>query len=385
MDMFVDVSFEHLCKHGEELCGDKVEVAHTDNSLIMVMADGLGSGVKANILSTLTTRIIATMLKGGASIEDAVQTMSATLPICKVRGIAYSTFTILQVFKDGWTNLIEYDNPPIFLLKNGKCVQYATEERLINGKLLRESRFKLDMDDMIIVVSDGAVHAGIGQTLNLGWRWNDIASYIEKNSNRWHSAQKMAKLLINTCNSLYLSMPGDDTTVAVLHMKKAMPVTLLSGPPLNPSDDEAIVRKFMERPGKKVVCGGTTAQITARVLGKEVKTYPVYYQPNVPPMGYIDGIDIVTEGILTLAQTAEYLEKYLKNEITRIRDQNAAAQLARFLIEECTDLYIMAGMAVNPAHQNPDLPFDLNIKHRIIQRLADALAGLGKTVKIERF
>ena len=111
MKLFVDAAWDSLHHYGEELCGDKVEIVRTEEYFLMVLADGLGSGVKANILATLTSKIIATMLSDGATLDEAVETMASTLPVCSERGIAYSTFTIIKVERNGNIYLAEFDNP----------------------------------------------------------------------------------------------------------------------------------------------------------------------------------------------------------------------------------------------------------------------------------
>ncbi len=103
-DFYMESGNVSLFKKGEELCGDMVEKIYHDDAYTLVLADGLGSGVKANVLSTLTSKIIGTMMADGQPIEDCVATIVETLPVCSVRQVAYSTFTILQVRRNGNTS-----------------------------------------------------------------------------------------------------------------------------------------------------------------------------------------------------------------------------------------------------------------------------------------
>ena len=173
----IDVSWKCLNKHSEELCGDKVEVLYTDDSVVMILADGMGSGVKANILATLTSRILKTMFKEGASIDLAVETIVKTLPICSERQVAYSTFSILQVSYQGDAYLLEFDNPSCIFIRDKKIQNYPFEERIMEGKKIREYRFKVQIGDSFVLMSDGVVWAGTGEIMNYNWTWDEMAEY----------------------------------------------------------------------------------------------------------------------------------------------------------------------------------------------------------------
>ena len=179
MKMSLDIAWKSLNKAKEELCGDTVEIIKTEDSDILVLSDGMGSGVKANILSTLTTKIMGTMLKNGATIEECVTTVARTLPVCQKRQVAYSTFSILQIYKNGEACLLEYDNPGGILIRDGhqKNVPFAVKE--IEGKIIREYHFNVCYGDYYIMMSDGVVHAGVGTRSGFGWPRSEVARYIE--------------------------------------------------------------------------------------------------------------------------------------------------------------------------------------------------------------
>ncbi|MBM7582802.1 hypothetical protein JOD02_001671 [Caldicoprobacter guelmensis] len=333
MSFFIDVAYESLNKYGEELCGDKVEVVRGDDCVVVVMADGLGSGVKANILATLTTKIIGTMLERGADIDQAVETIAHTLPVCSVRNLAYSTFSILQVFRNGEARLFEFDNPPVFFLREGNIISVPYACRTINGRTIKESCFKVQLGDTFVMVSDGVIHAGVGATLNFGWKWDNVAEYLERNVKKESTAKAIATLLITVCDSLYMGKPGDDTTVVAVSIQPVKEVSLFAGPPISRSDDEKAVEEFMKGGGVKVVCGGTTAQIISRVLGREIKTSLEYHDPSVPPTAKMEGIDLVTEGVLTLSKAIELIRRYSSDNVRYkdlkfLKGQDGAARLA---------------------------------------------------------
>ncbi len=390
MQLFIETSFESLNKYNEELCGDKLEIMRNEDSVIVVLADGLGSGVKANILATLTSKIIGTMLVNGASIEEAVETIASTLPECKERGIAYSTFSILQIYNSGEAYLIEFDNPAIVYIREGQFLEIEKVSRNIHGKKIYESRFNVQPDDIFIMLSDGVIHAGIGKTLNLGWQWENVKEYMCKAYKTDITAKNMAKILLTTCKNLYMEKPGDDTTVATIKVREPMPVNIMVGPPIDEKQDSEIVKKFIATRGKKVVCGGTTSQIVCRELDKEMKIEFNYINPSVPPTALIEGIDLTIEGVLTLGKSLEYIKKYCSDDndmqdIHRLNQMDGASRLSKILLEQATNVQFFVGRAMNPAHQNPDFPYDLSIKLKLVEDIAQSLETIGKKVKVEYF
>ncbi|WP_461206592.1 SpoIIE family protein phosphatase [Clostridium sp. DL1XJH146] len=387
MSYFIDFAYESLNKFGEELCGDHIEVNRTKDGMIIVLADGLGSGVKANILATLTSKIAGTMLKEGASIQETVDTIAHTLPICSVRKVAYSTFTIIEIFNSGKVNAIEYDNPPFLFFRNNKLIEVPKEMMVLDNKKIYKSTFYMKDGDYITVVSDGAIHAGVGKLLNLGWQWENIAEFLGKLDSNTKTAFGISKDLLQTCNDLYANKPGDDTTVMTIKLTEPEYVEMIAGPPKNPDDDEFIFKKFMRCKGSKIICGGTTANIAARVLDKRLEVNEDTLGMNVPPTAYIEGFDLVTEGVLTLTSTVEIIKGYLVNCYEepykyKFDSIDGATRLAEILLNRCTHLHLWVGKAVNPAHQNPDFPLDLNIKLKIINELSEILKQLGKNVEI---
>lgn len=390
MSIFADVDYASLNKYNEELCGDKVEVIRKDDSVIVVLADGLGSGVKANTLATLTSRIISKMLSMGIAINEAVETVMNTLPVCEVRGIPYSTFSILQIFESGECYLIEFNNPEALRLKWGKFASLPKTIREINGKFVKESRFTVSPNDIIVLVSDGAVHAGVGTTLNMGWQWENVKNYLENIYRKNISSKTVTNLLLSACDGLYGNKPGDDTTVVCVKIKNCLQVNVLLGPPADKALDSFVVNRFMSEKGKKVVCGGTTATIVARETGKSIGTNFNYFDGSIPPAAYIEGIDLTLEGVHTISKTLDYIKKYLtsKNTIDDFIDLNGkdgAAKLAKLFIEESTKVHFIVGRAVNPAHQNSDFPYDLQMKLKLVEEMEKYLKMLGKKVEVEYY
>ena len=385
-----DTGYVSLNKKGEQLCGDRVEIiARNDNSLTLVLADGLGSGVKANILSTLTSKILSTMIENGMPIEECVDTIVKTLPVCSVRKVAYSTFTIIHVEENTTATLIQFDNPNVILLRGGKHWDYPTTSRVIEGKTILESKFPLQLNDMMIAMSDGAIWAGVGQSMNFGWQRDNVVEFAERMYEDTLSAKMMAALIVDECNRLYAGEPGDDTTVAAVRVRERKPVNLMIGPPADPADVGKMMALFFAKEGKKIVCGGTTSKLAANYLHEDVVT-SLYYgtDPDIPPTATIKGVDLVTEGVITLSRVVEYANVFLNNsDLANLwsLQTDGASRIAQYLFEYATDISFFVGRAINPAHQNPDLPITFGIKIQLVKQLSEALEKMGKRVSVSYF
>lgn len=389
-NVYVDATYKSLNKYKEELCGDNVEILKSDDKYIVVLSDGLGSGVKANILSTLTAKIISTMLYEGSNIEDTVDTIVHTLPICNVRKVAYSTFIILQIDYNGNAYLVEFDSPGCIFVRDGKRIDINYSYREIAGKAIKEARFKVKADDVLTLMSDGVIFAGIGNLMNLGWGWENVCKFLTNKIHKGISSARLTNILSDNCNQLYMNKPGDDTTVATVRIVPQKIVSLYSGPPVDPNNDERLVTEFMMPEGKKIVCGGSSATIVSRVLKEPLTPSLEYIDPEIPPTAVIPSIDLVTEGVITLKKAVDIIRGYVENPtdkaiIEKMDKKNGAAIIAKMLIEDCTHFYMFIGQKINPAHQNLDLPVDLSIKMIIMDELYSLMEKAGKVVKRKYF
>lgn len=390
MRLFTETGHISLNHVGEQLCGDRVEVIREDDrTLTMVLADGLGSGVKANILSTLTSKILCTMIAGGMPIEDCVETIAKTLPVCSVRQVAYSTFTILRITDAAHAELIQFDNPNVILLRGGKSAEYPIKSREISGKTVLESRVELKPHDVLVAMSDGAIFAGDRQTMNYGWQRDDIIAYLERLYDESFSAKMLAALVADECNQLYAGAPADDTTLAAVRIREASAVNLMMGPPADPRDAGRMMETFFAQEGAKVVCGGTTSQLAAEYLHEAVTTVQDRTaDPAIPPIGRLKGVDLVTEGVVTMRRAVEYAKAFAENtDLMNLWNvqTDGASLIAQRLLEQATEARFFIGKAVNPAHQEPGLPIGFGVKIRLIQELAGYLEQLGKRVSIQYF
>lgn len=388
-DLCADIGCKSINHYGEQLCGDHVDiVGQSEGSTVIVLADGLGSGVKASILSTLTSKIISTMMAEGLTLNDCVETIAQTLPICSVRGVAYSTFTIMHIVDNREIELIQYDNPLTIVIRGGQNYDYPKTEMTIGGKKIYQSVIKLEEDDVFIAMSDGCPHAGIGTAYNFGWKREDIIGYMEAVCAGGYAAKTLSTMLIDEVNRLYDERPGDDATACVVKIRRRVPMNLLFGPPRDRDDCNRMMSLFFSKEGKHIVCGGTTSSIAAKYLGKPVKASLSFVRSDVPPTAEIEGVDLVTEGVITINKVVEYAHDALGDNTLYEKwsyGQDGASLICRMLFEEATDINFFVGRAVNPAHQNPDLPINFNIKMNLVEDLSACLKKMGKRIKVSYF
>ena len=381
MRLYYEWGMRQLLKHNEELCGDSIVVSRHADSVTLALSDGLGSGVKANILATLTTRIAMGMLENDLPLGEVVQTLTETLPVDRVRKLAYSTFAIAQFFKQGPARIVEFDSPAAVFLRRRKVQPVLYEERVLEEKRIQEAVLELENGDWVIFVSDGVLNAGIGGVYPLGWGWEQAARFMEEQAHQDLTADDLADKIAETVNELYVGAPGDDVSIVVIKVRHKLVATVFTGPPADKSLDEEVISRFVKRSGRLAVCGGTTAKIVARHIGQPLEVDLKTITDDVPPMGQLEGIDLVCEGILTMTRASELLRSGVKKRDVRFRTDGAANVIR--LVLSVDHVHFIIGQAVNPAHQNPDLPHQLGIRHMVVQEIGEELKERGKEVTYE--
>ena len=384
-----EIGWKSINHAGEQLCGDHVDIVEQgEDSSVIVLADGLGSGVKASILSTLTSKIISTMMAEGLPLEECVSTIAATLPICSVRGVAYSTFTIIHLINNETAEIIQYDNPKVILIRDYALCDYQKDELNIGGKKIYKSAVQLREGDVFVAMSDGCPHAGMGTAYNFGWKWEDIADFMATVVPAGYTAKTLSAMLVDECDKLYGFAPGDDATACVVKVRKRQPMNILFGPPRFRDDCDRMMSLFFSKEGKHIVCGGTTSSLVAKYLNKPIKASLQYIESDVPPIAEIEGVDLVTEGVITINKVLEYAKDSLRENKYYEKwsyGHDGASLIARLLFEEATDINFYVGRAINPAHQNPNLPINFSIKMNLVEDLSKCLSQMGKKVKISYF
>lgn len=368
-DMFIDVDYGQLSKNGEIVCGDVFQSRKikNENRLIAVLSDGLGSGIKANILANLTASMALKFTINEQPIEQSAESIKETLPIDTKRKIAFATFTIVDTEFDGYTRIIEYGNPQFMVFRSGAYLDVETSKTYV--KDLTISEFKAEIEDRIILFSDGVSQSGIGcKNMPFGWNTNAMKDFIHRIivGQPDISAKELQKQIITKASLNDQFKPKDDITCAVLYFRTPRRLLLCSGPPYDKKKDGQMVETVRTFKGHKVISGGTTAQIISRGLDKPVEVDLENINPEVPPISFIDGIDLVTEGILTLGKAAEMLKNKEENEVD---EKHPARQLTDILLNHDKVMF-MVGTRINEAHQDPNLPVELEIRRNVIKKIA---------------
>ena len=384
IEMLAECGYLSVNHVGEQLCGDNVAVVDpNEHCRIFVLADGMGSGVKANILSTLTAKMLSVMLANKVDFDECLRTVIRTLPICSERHVAYSTFTVVKVDYGYHVTVYNYDNPTPFLIHDGKSVPLDFTVVEVEGKKIQMAWFDADYEDCIVTMSDGTINAGMGVTLNYGWQLPQIMEFMEHNYRKGMSAKALATILVDRCNALYGYAPGDDTTCGVVRIRETEQVNVMFGPPVRKEDDKVMAEQFFNQEGKHIVCGGTTAKVAAAWLGKEIVPDSVNMDETIPPMSLIEGVDLVTEGLITMKRVVEYAETYLGTNSEYFNwnySLDGASLIASALFEEATCIRFYVGCAVNDAYEE-DGAVSFREKMDLTDRLIQLLNRMGKTTE----
>ncbi|ERJ12685.1 SpoIIE family protein phosphatase [Haloplasma contractile] len=385
MTIKYDVNVSALFKHNEEVCGDTTQIIKNKHATTIILSDGLGSGIKASILSILSTKIASRLLERNVSLDQVFSTIASTLPTCKVRGLAYSTLSILKITELGNANLIEYDNPSIMLFRDGQLINIKKQERTLAGKLVYESFFTVELDDVLVMVSDGIINAGVGGLFNLGLGHKELVNMILSKRLFKYDPHVLNKKIMNFIDGCYLCEPGDDSTSIVIKARSPRQIVILTGPPQDKiSDREIVMNHFMSnRNSKKIVCGGTTGNIVARELHQSLETSIIYDDPSVPPIGKIKSIDLVTEGILTFNKCLEKIKQY--RETKQLPTRNDGASLLTNELINADGIQFIIGTSVNPAHEELMESLQLMPRPVIVKQIIHELIAIGKEIQVEWF
>ncbi|GAB1432157.1 SpoIIE family protein phosphatase [Spirochaetota bacterium] len=387
---FIEVGHYQLYKAGQGAGGDTFLSRKNENDgrVITVLSDGLGSGIKAGVLSALTATMALNFISSDIPIQRAAEIIMETLPVCKQRGISYATFTLVDIKPNSIVKIMEYDNPAFVLVRQETLVEPIKNFTVIERKnkktapakkaLVYYSDYKARPGDRLVFFSDGVTQAGMGtKQFPLGWgasRTQDFVLDLIK-ENKDISARDLAKKIVIKAQQFDCYLAKDDITCGVIYFRKPRDLLIMTGPPVNPEKDPEMVRVFTGFNGKKIVSGGTTTNIISRGTGKKVKILFKNLDPKIPPMSEMEGADLVTEGIITLGRVAEILEqgsRIAAGSFVEKDRENGAGKIVELLLDSDRINFIV-GTRINDSHQDPNMPVELEIRRNIVKRIESLL------------
>lgn len=376
---YIEVDCIQKNQDGERICGDVflTERIKTEDRTIIVLSDGMGHGVKANMLATLTSTMALNFTKEHKDVNRIAEIIMNTLPVCSKRQISYSTFTIIDIEEDGKTTILEYDNPETIIIRDNKsfnpgwqCIMLESEKNA--GKVLKNCTFQAQKEDRIIFCSDGITQSGMGSDkYPFGWGHDNLESFVQRliTNNPDMSANKLAVKVVNMAFQNDGYMAKDDTSCAAIYFREPRKLLICTGPPYEEENDKKLADVVKNFKGKKILSGATTADIISRELKLEIEDSFEFHDPDLPPVAYMEGIDLVTEGILTLSKVAKILKVYNNNYML---GKGPADQIVK-LLKESDEIQFVIGTRVNIAHQDPNLPVELEIRRTVVRRIAETL------------
>lgn len=377
-ESFIEVDSCQRAKHGQFISGDVFlsEKVKQEGRIVTVLSDGLGSGVKASVLATMTATMALKFTASAMDIRNSAEVIMDTLPICSVRKISYSTFTVVDMANTGETRIIEHGNPPFLLIRpNGELIIHKTEVRpkRWEDRVISFSTFDVQREDRIVFFSDGITQAGMGEFRTpLGWGLANVDKFIREKIERYPyiSARELSRLLVARAEEVDGLSAKDDITCGVVYFRSPRKLLVMTGAPFNRAHDNDLAKMAERTNGRKVICGGTTANIISRMLNRNIQVdMRQRLDPKVPPFARMEGFDLVTEGTLTLGEVLRLLEEGFVPEEMK---SNAAVRLASMLLD--SDIVKFAvGTRINEAHQDPNIPVELDLRRNIVKRIAELL------------
>jgi hypothetical protein len=376
-ESFIDVDFCRQAKAGQVVAGDVFlsRKIKEEGRIITVLSDGLGSGVKAGVLANLTATMALRYTSAFVDVRQSAKTIMDTLPVCEKRKISYSTFTIVDLDEDGKTRVIEHGNPPLVLLRGQSLVPIERASLTLEtwkDRVIYYSEFDTQLGDRIVFFSDGVSQSGLGRAgLPLGWGQDRVTNFLQQQisaeneiSSRELSRKLVAEALTNDGRAA-----KDDITCGAIYYRRPRRLLVITGPPFSKERDGELAELVRTFDGRKAICGGTTAGIVSRLLGRPVTMDLKNLDPDIPPPAVMAGVDLVTEGTVTLARVSEILERGNPGEPAR---KNPATDLVSLMLQSDIVEFVV-GTRINEAHQDPNIPVELDLRRNIIRKIASLL------------
>ena len=372
--MFIDIACAQKKKYNQNAYGDFFTSGRFPNlnRVVAVLSDGLGSGIKANILACMTSTMLLKFLESNSDIENSCEIIMNSLPVCKVRGISYSTFSAIDCYENGKAKIVEEGNPDFIWIRNGEVLKpeyQIIESKDFKNRKMRVYNIQLEKFDRIIFCSDGATQVAMGtKEYPLGLERKGLIDIILKKleNDPEISSKDLSNYLVYKIEQIAPNKElRDDTSIVSIYCRNPRESLIFTGPPYHQEKDSYYAKTFIEFKGKKAISGGTTANIISRELNIPVTADMSTAAGKLPGLSKMEGVDLVTEGILTLTKVLEYLENGNS-------ERNAARTLMDFMLNsDCVNF--MVGAQMNKAHYDPSLPIEIEIRKNVIKQIAKVL------------
>lgn len=373
---FIDIDFCQRAKTGQVVSGDVFmsRKIKEEGRVISVLSDGLGSGIKAGVLASLTATMALRYAAAFVDVRKSAGIIMDTLPVCEVRKISYSTFTIVDLDDDGRTRVIEHGNPALLLFRGGRLMPIDRAEITLErwkDRTIRYSEFDVQLGDRIVYFSDGISQAGLGNKgFPLGWGQEKVCAFLQRQigQDEQIGSRDLTRKVVAEALVIDGSAAKDDMTCAVVYYRHPRRLLVITGPPFLKEHDTQLAEMVRTFPGRKAICGGTTANIVARELNRPVRPLLTHLDPEIPPAAEMEGVDLVTEGTMTLARVAEMLEQgaaqpWPDNPARDLMNQMLQSDIVEFVV----------GTRINEAHQDPNVPVELGLRRGIVRRIISLL------------
>ena len=413
----IDIDYSQIYKNGQKIGGDVflLDRAPGSNIITATLSDGLGSGVKANVLASMTSHMATKMSFSPLELGHSAEIIMDTLPVDKEKGISYSTFTIAKiVFNNDKSfinvELVEYDNPESLRFRGSETVEWdkvwdrsrvtLNRKKAVKSEIVFSSTFSMEEGDRLIFFSDGVAQSGVSlgrmpheqqqpkyyggalpsstRALAAGrgiassdeWGVENVKVFVRDLLERQPDidSRALSRAIVTEAYKRDSFKANDDITCAVIAVRKPNRALLVTGAPRQKSSDKRLAEIVRDYEGKTIVCGGTTSKIVARELGRDIKADR---RPagKLPPGALIEGVDLVTEGMLTLTEVAERLEgKVLLKDMP----EDSAKRIIGIL-REMDQLEIIMGTQINNDTDDPQVAAEIGVRFPIIDRIVKSL------------
>ena len=376
---FIEVNCQQKCHGDARVCGDVFisKRIKEEGRIIVVLSDGMGHGIKANMLATLTATLAVNFTQEHKSVQKSTEIIMKTLPVDSIKDMNYSTFTIVEIDVEGEVRILEYENPKTLILRGSRlhepywnCMVLEGEKNA--GREVLTTKFKPQKEDRIIFCSDGVTQSGLGsEKYQLGWGLDNLQKFVEETIREEAdiSAVKLSTKVINKANQNDNFHPLDDISCGVIYFREPRKLMIFSGPPQDPANDTMFTGLLKHFEGKKLICGATTGDMVAREWNEEIIDSNDMPDPDLPPVSHMNGVDLITEGILTLSKVSELLKKYNNNYQL---GKGPADEIVRYLLDS-DEIHFLVGTNINTAHQDPTMPVELELRRTVVHRITRTL------------